>query len=37
MKKLLKMFDKEVMMALSKHETYVPIYLGEEIIDVVKR
>lgn len=37
MKKLLKMLDKEVLLALSKHDDHIPIYMGEDLIDVVKR
>lgn len=37
MKRLLKMLDKEILLALSKHEDHIPIYVGDELIDVVKR
>ena len=37
MKKLLKMLDKEILVALSKHDDHIPIYVGGELIDVVKR
>lgn len=37
MKKLLKMLDREVLLALSKHDDHIPIYVGDELIDVVKR
>lgn len=36
MKKLFKLLDKEVLTTLSKYENYVPIYVGEELVDVVK-
>ena len=37
MKKILKAIDKEIMIALSKHDDRIPIYVGEDLIDVVKR
>ena len=37
MKRLLKMLDREILLALSKHDDHIPIYGGEELIDVVKR
>ena len=37
MKRLLKMLDKEILVALSKHDDHIPIYVGDELIDVVKR
>lgn len=37
MKNLLKMLDREVLLALSKHDDHIPIYVGDELIDVVKR
>ena len=37
MKRLLKMLDKEILLALSKHDDHIPIYVGDELIDVVKR
>ena len=37
MKKLLKMLDREILLALSKHDDHIPIYVGDELIDVVKR
>ena len=37
MKKLLKMLDREILVALSKHDDHIPIYVGDELIDVVKR
>ena len=37
MEKLLKMLDREILLALSKHHDHIPIYVGEELIDVVKR
>ena len=37
MKKLLKMLDREILLALSKHDDHIPIYVGNELIDVVKR
>ena len=37
MKRLLKMLDREILLALSKHDDHIPIYVGDELIDVVKR
>ena len=37
MKRLLKMLDREILLALSKHEDHIPIYVGDELIDVIKR
>ena len=37
MKKLLKILDREVLLALSKHDDHIPIYVGDELIDVVRR
>ena len=37
MKRLLKMLDKEILLALSKHDDHIPIYVGDELIDVVRR
>ena len=37
MKRLLKMLDKEILVALSKHDDHIPIYVGDELIDVVRR
>lgn len=37
MKQLLKMLDREVLLALSKHDDHIPIYVGDELVDVVKR
>lgn len=37
MKRLLKVLDKEILLALSKHDDHIPIYVGDELIDVVKR
>ena len=37
MKRLLKVLDKEILVALSKHDDHIPIYVGDELIDVVKR
>lgn len=37
MKKILKAIDKEIMIALSKHDDHIPIYIDDELVDVVKR
>ena len=37
MKRLLKMLDREILVALSKHDDHIPIYVGDELIDVVRR
>ena len=37
MKRLLKVLDREILLALSKHDDHIPIYVGDELIDVVKR
>lgn len=37
MKQILKMIDKEIMTALSKHDDHIPIYVGDELVNVVKR
>ena len=37
MKKLLKMIDRELLLALSKHDDHIPIYVDNELVDVVKR
>lgn len=37
MKRLLKMLDREILLALSKHDDHIPIYVGDELIDVVRR
>lgn len=37
MKRLLKVLDREILLALSKHDDHIPIYVGAELIDVVKR
>ena len=37
MKKLLKMLDREVFLALSKHDDHIPIYVDNELEDVIKR
>ena len=37
MKQLLKMLDREMLLALSKHEDHIPIYVDNELVDVVKR
>lgn len=37
MKRLVKMLDREILLALSKHDDHIPIYVGDELIDVVKR
>lgn len=37
MKRLLKVLDREILLALSKHDDHIPIYVGDELIDVVRR
>ena len=37
MKTILKLIDKEIMTTLSKYENHIPIYVGDELVDVVKR
>ena len=37
MKKLLKMLDREKLIALSKNDDHIPIYVNNELVNVVKR
>lgn len=37
MKRLLKVLDREILLALSKHDDHIPIYVDNELVDIIKR